>query len=88
VGIVVALSGLARDAEAVELQSAIAATKPPHSGLLLATDLYPAGPDLLERSRARLGPRAVAEAEHRGASRTIEDIEAWVVSMAPASVPG
>jgi predicted ATPase len=86
VGIVVALSGLSRDADAVELNTAIAATMPPHSEILLGANLYPAGADLLERSRERLGPRAVAEAEQRGASRTVEDIEAWVVSMAAASV--
>jgi predicted ATPase len=86
VGIVVALSGLNRDAEAVELNAAVAATMPPHSALLGVADLYPDGPELLERSRERLGPSAVAEAERRGASRTVEDIEAWVVSMAPASV--
>lgn len=87
VGIVVALSGLGRDAEAVELDAAIAATMPPHSALLLDADLYPGGPELLERSRERLGPSAVAEAERRGAGRTVENVEAWVVSMAPASVP-
>jgi hypothetical protein len=87
VGIVVALSGLGRDAEAVELNTAIAATMPLHSEILLGANLYPARADLLEQSRERLGPRAVAEAEHRGSSRTIEDIEAWVVSMAAASVP-
>jgi hypothetical protein len=87
VGIVAALSGLGRDAEAVELHAAVAATMPPHSSILQVADLYPDGPDMLERSRERLGPRAVAEAEQRGASRTVEDIEAWVVSMAPASVP-
>jgi tetratricopeptide (TPR) repeat protein len=87
VGIVVALSGLGRDAEAVELHTAIGATMPPHSEILLGPDLYPGASDLLESARERLGPRAVADAEQRGASRTIEDIEAWVVSMAPARVP-
>ena len=86
-GIVVALSGLGRDAEAVELRAAIAATKPRHSHILLGADLYPQGPELLERSRTRLGPSAVAEAERRGASRTIGDVEAWVVSMAPETAP-
>ena len=86
-GIVVALSGLGRDADAVDLHAAIAATMPPYSSLLLGQDLYPGGSELLERSRERLGPRAVAEAEQRGASRTIEDVEEWVVSMAPATVP-
>ena len=87
VGIVMALSGLGRDAEAVELHTAIAATMPPHSAILLATDLYPGGDEAIERSRARLGGRAVAEAERRGNSRTVEDIEEWVVSMAPPRVP-
>src|SRR4051794_1928944 len=81
VGIVVALSGLGRDAEAIELQAAIAATMPPHSAILVGADLYPEAPGLLERSRARLGPSAVAEAERRGTGWTIEDIEEWVVSM-------
>jgi predicted ATPase/class 3 adenylate cyclase len=83
-GIVVALAGLGRDAEAIELQAAIIATLPRYSHIHLERELYPQGPELLERSRTRLGQRAVAEAEQRGAARTIEDIEAWVVSMAPA----
>lgn len=86
-GIVVALSGLGRDAEAVELRASIAATLPRYSEIHLGPDLYPQSPELLQRSQTRLGPRAVAEAERRGANRTIEDIEAWVVAMAPAIVP-
>jgi hypothetical protein len=41
---------------------------------------------MLERSRTRLGAAGVAEAEARGAGRTIEDIEDWVISMAPSMV--
>jgi predicted ATPase/class 3 adenylate cyclase len=83
--IVMALAGLGRDSEAIELLAAIGAVGE-REGIELPTDLYDL-PELLPASRERLGVGAVAQAEHRGRNRELEDIVSWVLSMpVPAGI--
>jgi predicted ATPase/class 3 adenylate cyclase len=80
-GIVAALAGLARDADAIELLSAIR-----EIGKRGEIELpeEPASPRarFVTASRARLGEDAVARAERAGRARDLDETISWVLSLA------
>jgi tetratricopeptide (TPR) repeat protein len=80
----IALAGLRRDAEAIELRAATQAVSERDEtvGLPDPAELIPEGPELLEASRARLGDRAVEAAERRGRARDLDDLVSWVSALA------
>jgi predicted ATPase/class 3 adenylate cyclase len=80
----IALAGLGRDAEAIELRAATQAVgdRDGTVGLPEPDELIPDGPELLAASRARLRDAAAAEAERRGRARDLDDLVSWVASLA------
>jgi hypothetical protein len=80
----IALAGLGRDAEAIELRAATQAVgeRDATIGLPEPDELIPDGPELLAASRARLGDAAAAEAERRGRARDLDDLVSWVALLA------
>jgi predicted ATPase len=82
--VAIAMAGLGRDAEAIELRAATQAVgeRDATIGLPESDELIPEGPELLAASRARLGDAAAAEAERRGRARDLDDLVSWVALLA------
>jgi tetratricopeptide (TPR) repeat protein len=80
----IALAGLGRDEEAIELGAATQAVADRDGavGLPEPDDLLPDAPELLAASRARVGGAVAAEAERRGRARDLDDLLSWVASIA------